>query len=78
MNPPPSEASCARCGKQELATPNVDAACSSFSGKQGLPLAAQIRLCCVVWAAKLPLGRGSGAAREKRPSAFVINRACHP
>jgi len=25
-----------------------------------------------------PLGRGSEAAREKRPSAFVANRACHP
>ncbi|MDD2211109.1 MAG: hypothetical protein PHN71_07285, partial [Candidatus Cloacimonetes bacterium] len=24
------------------------------------------------------LGRGSEAAREKRPSAFVANRACHP
>jgi len=25
-----------------------------------------------------PLGRGSEAASEKRPSAFVANRACHP
>ncbi|MCB5259972.1 MAG: hypothetical protein LHW48_05790, partial [Candidatus Cloacimonetes bacterium] len=50
----------------ELATPKVGIACSRICSNQNLATLSQIRLCCAVcavaWAAKLPLGRGSGAA----------------